>query len=564
MSSAAFLDALPDEVLAHTLGLVGAKSLARAACTSRRLAALADDALTLACHELQIWPPAIDGWAASRKLRFVEARVRASAQASLVSAGHAHCARVLADGTLDVTDDGTADHHSHALHGAHDKAAPRVRAPRAAAALAPTATTTPVNGHDVVPIAAVSAGDGFTLAVTVDGEAFAWGDSSDGALGLGLARGAARVHAPSAIAALASERVVCAAAGFSHSLFVTEKGHAYSAGWAHGGRLGRGPPSARAPTAAGVDGDSAASGEAEAVAEAEHSALPRRIDSLVPAARIVGCWAGEDHSLLLDADGAAWAFGSGRDGQLGVACADPAASAHARAGEGAGALTAPAVLHEPRRVGGALAAERVVGAAAGERHSLFLSAAGRLFACGCGEEGRLGLGDARARPLPERLALRDGGAGACGEEARAVACAAGARHSAAIDEAGALWLWGELPAGWERAEADSDASWGALRVPSALASRETVVVDRPRRATALLPRGVRAAAVSCGAGYTVVLGDDGECYALGQPALDDAASEASDDAPAEEEEQDAADADDTPAEAVVVLAGLPATAASSN
>ena len=47
----------------------------------------------------------------------------------------------------------------------------------------------------------------------------------------------------------------------------------------------------------------------------------------------------------------------------------------------------------PRMVGGDLAGVRVVGVAAGARHSIVLAADGRVFTFGRGDYGRLGHGD---------------------------------------------------------------------------------------------------------------------------------------------------------------------------
>ncbi|KAJ1631284.1 regulator of chromosome condensation 1/beta-lactamase-inhibitor protein II [Pavlovales sp. CCMP2436] len=474
--------ALTDELIAHALGFLGADELAHTSCASRRLAGLADDALVLACHEVRI--PTVATWSASRKLRYIEARARAVKAAPAIAAGHTHCGFILADGSTVVTHDGVA--HAPQTDPSSSPnpspshapcAAPRVRAPR----LGQRRTS----GSDDMPIAAVAAGDSFTIIVTVDGEVFAWGEPSDGALGLGLDPDAGRVRAPTSVAALSNERVVGVAAGFSHALFVTASGDVFSAGWGHGGRLGHG--------------------------NADSSALPRRVSALAGgAAHVTAAFAGHssDHSIVLDDEGRAWTFGAGRDGQLGHAARDASGAALA-----------------PERVLGALEALVVVGAAAGERHSLFLSSEGELFACGCADDGRLGLGDGREGGVlqPERVRFLPAGGGEC---ARVVAVAAGARHSAAVGEDGGLWLWGELPAEWETAHADAEAAWGPVRVPSAPASRETVVVDRPRRC-ALLPPAVTAVAVSCGAGYTLVLGDDGNCYALGEPKAEDASSDGS-------------------------------------
>jgi len=79
---------------------------------------------------------------------------------------------------------------------------------------------------------------------------------------------------------------------------------------------------------------------------------------------------------------------------------------------------------------------RVVMAACGDDHTLVVTEDGALWACGRGLYGELGLNDRRNRLRFERV-----GAGAFGM-ARVVTAAADRKHSVALTDDGALWTWG--------------------------------------------------------------------------------------------------------------------------
>ena len=93
--------------------------------------------------------------------------------------------------------------------------------------------------------------------------------------------------------------------------------------------------------------------------------------------------AGERHSLALTADGAAWSWGYGGEGQLG------------HGGQQAQLL--------PKKVEN-LAGQRVVAVSAGEAHSLALTADGAVFTWGKGESDCLGHGeDLSNQLLPKKI-----------------------------------------------------------------------------------------------------------------------------------------------------------------
>lgn len=89
----------------------------------------------------------------------------------------------------------------------------------------------------VIKNVAVHSGGKHTLVLTADGEVLSWGEGEDGRLGHGDKRSLCK---PKLIAALTSQRIVCIAAGSSHSACVTASGRLYTWGLGEYGRLGHG------------------------------------------------------------------------------------------------------------------------------------------------------------------------------------------------------------------------------------------------------------------------------------------------------------------------------------
>lgn len=119
------------------------------------------------------------------------------------------------------------------------------------------------------------------------------------------------------------------------------------------------------------------------------------------------------HTLALTKSGHCFSFGFGEAGQLG----------HGDA----------ATLWRPRLIT-ALLGERAVDVSAGQQHSLVLTAAGASYAFGSGFSGKLGLGDQRSHALPQRIGAL--------AQVRVAVLEAGALHSLAADEGGAVHSFG--------------------------------------------------------------------------------------------------------------------------
>ncbi|MDE6107364.1 MAG: hypothetical protein K2F83_01650, partial [Oscillospiraceae bacterium] len=201
-----------------------------------------------------------------------------------------------------------------------------------------TKTTTALGGAKIV---AVSAGDGFSLALTSDGRVFAWGDNSHGQLGLHTVGGT--VSTPTKLA-LANVNGV--SAGTDHSLFTMYDGSLYAAGNNANGKLGLsggvaegddvGNPTYVPGTQTVVE---ASAGQDHSLAlvyamtiatwgsnedgrlgrELKDNALwTDKAEAMDGISWIVDVDAGMDHNMALDYNGLLYSWGNNRDGQLGL------------------------------------------------------------------------------------------------------------------------------------------------------------------------------------------------------------------------------------------------------
>ena len=200
---------------------------------------------------------------------------------------------------------------------------------------APTPSEAPRN------VQQIAAGGDHSLAITADGNLWAWGSNGGGQLGDGTNNDS---NVPVRITGLSNVQQI--AAGESHSLAITADGNL----WAWG--LGDGTDT--------------------------RSNVPVRVTGLSNVQRIA---AGGDHSLAITADGNLWAWGDNFYGQLGD-----------------GTNNASNV---PVRVTGLSNVQQI--AAAGGVHSLAITADGNLWAWGSNLSGRLGDGTNNNSNVPVRV-----------------------------------------------------------------------------------------------------------------------------------------------------------------
>jgi alpha-tubulin suppressor-like RCC1 family protein len=287
--------------------------------------------------------------------------------------------------------------------------------------------------------------------VTEAGDLLMCGCGEFGRLGLGDEEDRATATRV-ARAVFDGEAVLMVACGDVHTAAVTEGGGVYTFGRGEYGRLGHG--------------------------DEEKQLAPRR----VPAAgfngeRVVMVAVGNMHTVALSEAGHVFTWGSGSCGRLGHddwehQFAPRQVEAKRFGGEkvvfvAAGfrhtlAVTAGGRLYTwgygfggqlghgdtgnrwvPTEVGsgtfGAPEGGRVVMAACGGLHTLVVTQDGGLWACGRGYAGQLGLNDEETRHVFERVG---GSTAAAFGGAKVVAGAAGWQHSAAVTDDGALWTWG--------------------------------------------------------------------------------------------------------------------------
>ena len=196
--------------------------------------------------------------------------------------------------------------------------------------------------HDGVRFKHIACGAKHVVACTIEGGVYTWGANGSGQLGTGRVLGSSLPRSVKL-----RPRIVAVACGASHSLALDAKGRAYSWGRGKCGRLGHGSINdVHAPKALELD-------------RCEH--------------RVVSIAAGWSHSLVVAACGTCFAFGCGKEGRLGLNSHSDELQARA--------ITAFRKASAPIRI---------VSAAAGYAHSVFLSARGRVFCAGQNVWGQLG------------------------------------------------------------------------------------------------------------------------------------------------------------------------------
>jgi alpha-tubulin suppressor-like RCC1 family protein len=257
----------------------------------------------------------------------------------------------------------------------------------------------------------VSCGGGHTMAVTAAGHAWTCGCNDCGQLGVGNSTKRTHKLGFTQVDAwqLGGARIVMAACGARHSVVVSAEGRVWTFGCGKFGCLGH------------------------------NDEQNRLVPTLVPPAKFedskivtVAAAAGGAHNIAVGENGELWAWGLGSFGQLGL-------------GDINKRLVPTLVGEEQDTVFGGSKVRMVATSFA---HTLVVTEAGELWACGQGAHGRLGLHDWQDRLVPTRVDPKH----FAHELISAVA--AGFYHSAAVTAGGALYTWGKGEAGnpgWAKA-----------------------------------------------------------------------------------------------------------------
>ena len=357
-------------------------------------------------------------------------------------------------------------------------------------------------------VTAISSRYTHCLAVTADGQVFAWGTNAIGELGIGVQRNNLLPVAVDTSRELAGKTIVAIAAGIHYSMALTSEGRVFAWGYNLDGQLGNNSTiSSRVPVA--VDTSGALAGKTVVVIAAGniwngHSmALTSEgqvfswgsnnggqlgnnseINSKVPVAvdtsgvlagrRVVAIAAGYSHSLALTSEGRVFSWGSNNNGQLG--------------NDSTTSSKVPIAVH----TSGALAGKRVVAIAAGYSHSLALTSEGQVFAWGSNWVGKLGNNSTISSQVPVAVDTSGVLAGR-----RVVSIAAGNSYGMALTEDGQIFSWGS---NWD----------GALGNNSTVSSQVPVAVD-----TSGVLAGKRVIGIAAGAYHSLALTSDGQVAVWG-------------------------------------------------
>ncbi|KAK2888184.1 probable E3 ubiquitin-protein ligase HERC1 isoform X2 [Channa argus] len=192
--------------------------------------------------------------------------------------------------------------------------------------------------------------DGHTLAITVEGEVFSWGDGEYGKLGHG--NNATQKYPKIIQGPLSGKVVVCVSAGYRHSAAVTNDGELYTWGEGDFGRLGH--------------------------SDSQSRNIPTLVKDISGVGQ-VSC--GSSHTIAVAQDGrTVWSFGGGDNGKLG----------HGDTNR----------VYRPKVIE-ALHGFLIRKVCAGSQSSLALTSAGQVFAWGCGS--CLGCGSSETTSLRPRF-----------------------------------------------------------------------------------------------------------------------------------------------------------------
>eukprot|EP00232_Nephroselmis_pyriformis_P011185 CAMPEP_0182875778 /NCGR_PEP_ID=MMETSP0034_2-20130328/13746_1 /TAXON_ID=156128 /ORGANISM="Nephroselmis pyriformis, Strain CCMP717" /LENGTH=468 /DNA_ID=CAMNT_0025008533 /DNA_START=26 /DNA_END=1436 /DNA_ORIENTATION=+ len=329
---------------------------------------------------------------------------------------------------------------------------------------------------------------------------WSWGKSTDGETGRPSSDFIGKVTVSP------MHRISC---GWNHTVGVNERGHVYSWGSNEYGQLGRQADVEGQRTPMRVAGELA--GESIAFVSCGHnctaavaedgalytwgqntlSSLPR----LFPLPHPISCVScGGGHMAAVSRAGHLYTWGYNEKGQLG----------HGHTSEGQSKpRTIPLFGADDGGDSDAEAVERLVASVAcGQDHTMALTESGEVYSWGDGRAGQLGHLTGVGEIRPRRVAALEG--------KKCSKVAAGAHHSAAVGEGGALWLWGCLGEG----------RLGLGKPPPSLGILFKSESDGgglgpssvQRVPALLLPQGVES--VACGQAHTLVV-SKGRVYGFG-------------------------------------------------
>jgi alpha-tubulin suppressor-like RCC1 family protein len=271
------------------------------------------------------------------------------------------------------------------------------------------------------------------LALDTGGHAWAWGFNDSGQLGNNSTR---PTPDPGAVQMPSGITFKAIAAGSADSFAVDVNGHAWAWGNNRQGQLGNGTTA--------------------------NSSLPVAVR--MPAGVEFTVITAGAHTVALDKNGQAWAWGDNHDGELGDGTTNDSST--------------PVRVRMPAGV-------RFMAIAAGTDFTVALDQDDRAWTWGNNDTHQLGLGTSSPRSTPVQLALPAGIA--------FTVIAAEGDHTVALDRKGQAWTWGST----------------TVDNPAA----NTVVISSPTETT--MPAGVVFSTVAAGIDHSLALDQSGQAWAWG-------------------------------------------------
>lgn len=307
-------------------------------------------------------------------------------------------------------------------------------------------------------IVALACGSRTTLALNASGQVYSWGKGEDGQLGHGAH---SNEYVPRLIEDLACVQIEQIACRGSHACAVDSTGRLWAWGSNREGQLGlgtRGDGQSRPEVVKGLG------------------------DELVAL-----CACGKEFTVVATVSGRCYSWGQGEDGQLGSGGIQP--------------------CPQPQRVLGLSTKRKIRQIVAGSRHTLVRHENGAVYAWGWNKNGQIGVGTTGTVWVPA-LVQRNG----------FQKVAAGYRHSAAIGERSEVYLWGSNQYGQLGHGGLGDEARPRLLLldrdePSPLSLDSTV---SPQALLSGNGQEMRAVTIACGGGHTVIVDWDGVTWTVGR------------------------------------------------
>ncbi|KAF9264597.1 RCC1/BLIP-II [Marasmius fiardii PR-910] len=332
--------------------------------------------------------------------------------------------------------------------------------------------------RDGFRVVKVVAGSTVSAALSDQGELRIWGTFKASEGPLGFSRGTDHQFSPITLRLPTrrtrtttnhnnAESFTSISAGSNHIVTVTTHGNVYTWGVGELGELGR-----KVPSRLKI-----------------HGTVPGRV-VFGRRSQAVTIGTGAHHSFIVDSEGDVWGFGLNNNGQLGIG--------HKNSPSEPCVFTPTRIeaLSE-QRLGGAT----VVEISGGEAHTLFRVSDGRVFGCGLGDVGQLGISDlphpeyqeyGMVVPVPVEIPLPDSHV-----NDPVVRISASSRGSWVVTADGALYAWGEGNS--------SELGYGLSKREASSEEERISIIERTPKVIVRREGGWKAEEVACGGQHSVCL-----------------------------------------------------------